>query len=508
MKRTNPKSENWSIVAPDRFVRATRDSGYNSTASAISELVDNSIQAGAAKVQVRIDSDPNGEISIVVIDDGCGMDVFTLRQALRFGGSSRFDDRSGLGRFGMGLPNSSLSQARRVVVTSWTNSRKSQHRKVFGDGSVLESYIDVDEIASGKMVEVPKPSIRKDSLLGLSSPAGTIVRWQNCDRLDFKRPSTVARHVVRELAQRFRYFILNGVRIFVNGQVVTAFDPLFLHQETPSEHATLYGEEIRYNIAADPCDPCAGTGVVRVRFSELPVQVWAHLSNKEKRIRGITNKAGASIVRCGREVDYGWYFFGSKRKENYDDWWRCEIQFDPILDEAFGVTHTKQQIRPKRFLVDILAPDLEHTARVLNGRARAAHSELRKNVNPRISELIAGDKSKYLAPIHGRAEVASKSGRTVYKIEEKPLADGSFYSFRTEGGSFYLTLDPDHAFYREIYQPLKRADNEESEKLQVLIELLLLAATRSEARISPNDAGVVAKFRADWGMAAETFIGG
>jgi hypothetical protein len=508
MKQNEPRSASWSIVAPDRFVRATRDSGYNSTASALSELVDNSIQAGANKVQIQIESDSHSNISVNVVDDGCGMDVFTLRQALRFGGSSRFNDRSGLGRFGMGLPNSSLSQARRVVVSSWTNNRITQRRKVFGDGSVLQSYLDVDEIASGKMVRVPKPEIPKELRIKPTSPSGTIVQWRNCDRLDFKRPSTISRHVIRELAQRFRFFIIGGVKIFVNGQVVQAFDPLFLYKGSPIGRAKFYGEEITYNIAADPCDPSAGTGMVKVRFSELPVQEWAHLSNKEKRQRGITNRAGASIVRSGREVDYGWHFFGSKRKENYDDWWRCEVRFDPILDEAFGVTHTKQQIRPKRFLVDILAPDLEHTARVLNGRARNAHSDLRRDVNPRISELIAREKSKYLAPIRGRAEVAGKSRSPVYVIEEKPLADGCFYSFRNERGGFYLTLDPDHAFFREIYQPLRLSDNKDSEKLRVLLELLLIAAARSEARVGPEDADAIAKFRADWGMASETFIGG
>jgi hypothetical protein len=358
------------------------------------------------------------------------------------------------------------------------------------------------------MKDVPNPRRLKNPLSRLNQASGTVVTWQKCDRLDYKRASTIARHVIKELAQRFRYFISSGVRILVNDKEVASFDPLFLDRKARRSRSELYGEEILYKVAVDPSDPSAGTGEVRVRFAELPVQDWANLSNAEKRQRGITNNAGASIVRCDREVDCGWFFFGSKRKENYDDWWRCEIRFDPILDEAFGVTHTKQQIRPKRFLVDILAPDLENTARILNGRARAAHNELRRNVNPRISELIARDKSKYLSPIHGSTEVVTKSGRSVYTIEEKPLADGSFYSFRMEGGDLYLTLDPDHAFFREIYQPLKRSDNEDSEKLQVLIELLLLAAARSEASVSPKDAGAIAKFRADWGMASETFIGG
>lgn len=104
----------FSIVALDRFIEATRDSGYKGTQSAVAELVDNSIQAAATRVwlNVRRTDDEEHPIEVSVTDNGSGMDAFTLRQALRFGGSSRFDDRSGLGRYGMGLPNSSLSQAR------------------------------------------------------------------------------------------------------------------------------------------------------------------------------------------------------------------------------------------------------------------------------------------------------------------------------------------------------------------------------------------------------------
>src|SRR5882672_176202 len=117
---TKVTAEDCPIIALDRFIQATRDSGYKGTASAVSELIDNSIQAKAKHIAVNIRSvaaEPPIEMS--VFDDGCGMDPFTLRQALRFGGSSRFGERSGLGRYGMGLPNSSLSQARRVTVYTW-----------------------------------------------------------------------------------------------------------------------------------------------------------------------------------------------------------------------------------------------------------------------------------------------------------------------------------------------------------------------------------------------------
>src|SRR5438132_6538351 len=138
-----------SIIVLDRFIIATRDSGYKGTASAISELVDNAIQAGAKHISISIspeEGSPDGGLEVAILDDGAGMDPFTLRQALRFGGSSRFNDRTGLGRYGMGLPNSSLSQARRATVYTWQRANE-----------VYSSYLDVEEIAAGELKDVPRP---------------------------------------------------------------------------------------------------------------------------------------------------------------------------------------------------------------------------------------------------------------------------------------------------------------------------------------------------------------
>ena len=44
----------FSIVRQDQFIKATRDSGYKGTHSALSELIDNSIQAGASEVHIRL----------------------------------------------------------------------------------------------------------------------------------------------------------------------------------------------------------------------------------------------------------------------------------------------------------------------------------------------------------------------------------------------------------------------------------------------------------------------
>src|SRR5262249_32512740 len=150
-----------------------------------------------------------------------------------------------------------------------------------------------------------------------------------------------------------------------------------------------------------------GTGLVTVTFSELPVRAWHQLSNEEKRQLGVSNGAGISVVRANREIDFGWVFMGRKRRENYGDWGSCEIRFDPILDEAFGITHTKQQIRPQDYLLDALTPDLENIAKALNGRVRQAHLQIRAVDRTVEVERLASEKDQFLKPLpklNGAAE--------------------------------------------------------------------------------------------------------
>ena len=147
---------NHEIVPPHLVVKAMRDSGYRNAAYAIAELIDNAIQAGATRVELlcgekkefRRQRQRDQVNQIAVLDNGSGMDADVLRIALQFGNGTRLNDRSGIGRFGMGLPNSSISQARRVDVWSWQN----------GPENAIHTYLDVDEITSGHLTQVPEPT--------------------------------------------------------------------------------------------------------------------------------------------------------------------------------------------------------------------------------------------------------------------------------------------------------------------------------------------------------------
>jgi len=516
-------AEDFSLVAVDKFILATRDSGYQGTESAVAELVDNALQAGARRIVVNIaadgDEDPH-PLRIMVQDDGSGMDRRILRQALRFGGSTRFNDRSGLGRYGMGLPNSSLSQARRVEVYSWQRG-----------GPPWFSFLDVDEIAAGKTMEVPDPksSTFPEWFEKPKSQSGTLVVWTRCDRLDHRRPGTIARKLHVPLGRIFRFFLWDKVEIVVNAIPVEPIDPLYINQRSARNGGRLFGKPLEYEVEARaPDGDATGVGKVIVTFSELPVHDWHDLSNDEKRIRGVTNGAGVSVVRADREIDYGWFFMGGKRRENYDDWWRCEIRFDAILDEAFGITHTKQQIRPQDYLQEILSPDLEAQAKALNGRVRQAHVQLRSTERTIAIERLASERDELLKPLPSppssakelalieklakrhptlREAALSETGSMQYRIIQEQMKDTSFFSYAVKDGLFVLILNPEHPFYRKLYKPLLDDDSKEGQALRGQMDLLLLSAARAEAGAAKNSQrDAMQEFRKTWSDNLATFL--
>ena len=518
---TSTSEHAYSIVAVDKFIQATRDSGYKGTSSAISELVDNSLQAGATSITISltVDEDDVGRPIIVsIIDNGSGMDLQTLRTALRFGGSTRFNDRNGLGRYGMGLPNSSFSQAKRVTVHTWKSN----------SGRVLTSYLDLEEIAAGDLTNVPKPVwINRPGFVN-GYDSGTAVTWSQCDRLDNKRISTITRKLLGSLGRQFRHYLWDGICIKVNNEEVQPIDPLYLHTPALYDGATQFAEDLVYEIAVNPED-LKKVGIVRVRFSELPVGKWSKLSNKEKRIRGISKGAGVSVVRAGREVDYGWFFLGAKRRENYDDWWRCEIMFDPILDEAFGITHSKQQIRPRPYLVEVLSADIEIIARTLNNRARKAHLNAKITERFSGSEQRASEKDCMLTPLPPKPRprdsvVLDALGKNTdcvkinsdsikysidYRIIPTTLNETAFFNYARDEGKLFLVLNPDHPFYKLVYLPLLDHDNPNNEIVRSQIDLLLLAIARTEALLEDKKALKIAEqLRAGWSAVLATFLNG
>ena len=99
------KGKHLPVVDLPNFIQATRDSGYRNSAAAFAEFVDNSIEAGATRIDIDLRTDADGQITIEVLDNGCGMTHQELANALRFGGTTRFSSRKGSHRKGFGAPS-------------------------------------------------------------------------------------------------------------------------------------------------------------------------------------------------------------------------------------------------------------------------------------------------------------------------------------------------------------------------------------------------------------------
>lgn len=507
-RRQTHDMKQFGLIVPENFIQATRDSGYKSLASAIAELVDNAFESEADRVDITLAKDESlasGDVRVVIADNGKGMDARTLRHSLQFGWSSRFNQRNSFGRYGMGLPNASLSQARRVQIWTSIDGRRS-----------LMSYLDIDEVLKeGSTISSPIRVSMSEFLRLTTYRRGTVIVWQNCDRLKNLSIGPLCKKLHRELGRIFRYQIWAGKKIMVNSEILKTSDPLFLETSLADSSAHVYGTDLTFEVEV-PDSSANQTSCVTVRFSELPIRHWHHLPNKEKSAKGITKNAGVSIVRAGREIDVGWFFMGQKRKENYDDWWRCEVKFAPVLDELFGVTHNKQEIHPTELLLGILAPDMERIARELNLRARQAFLEVKSDSVTRRSETVAERLDNLLEPPShikssrdlrrnlkrgGRGRV----GGLEYRFIFEKLQCSSLYEPQRQGNRVTVVLNTNHPLASFLIDSSMRSRQQDRRN----IELLILAAARAELIITQHQKAKtwIKNFRQSWSMTLAAFLG-
>jgi hypothetical protein len=489
------------IVALDCFIDAIRDAGYRGPGAALAELIDNAWEASASEVHISFLGERDN-LAVVVEDNGHGMRPSVLNLALQFGGTTRFGSRQGLGRYGMGLPAASLSQAQRLDVYSWTARKK-----------VWWSYLDVQEVREGRMTTVPRPSRRAPDFGPKLRPgsSGTIVVWSRCDRLASLEPRQLEGTLHAELGRVFREQLWAGRMLLLNGKAVRPVDPLFLRRGRNLRGTKPYGPSLEFPVEVIDDGGARRRSTVHVRFVELPVASWYRMSNEEKRARGISKSAGVSVLRAGREIDTGWFFMGAKRKENYDDWWRCEVRFEPELDHFFGVSHTKQGIRPTDMLLRLLTPDMEQIAHDLNGRVRSAFLGLKRAKDKSAAVERARARDHLVEPPRG-ADRSGHSGRTAmvghrgtvgglsYRIRTEDFDEDSFFVPRLRHGELVLTLNRQHPFLDELAQPAGRAD-----RMRQTLELVLLSAARAEVR-GAGERAALARFRRRWGNVLAAFL--
>jgi hypothetical protein len=421
-----------NIVPTHLAVQAMRDNGYKNAAYALAELMDNSIQAKASRVELLCGEETfdvgqrrrQRIAKIAVLDNGRGMDETVLRLALQFGNGTYLDEdkHTGIGRFGMGLPSSSVSQCKRVDVWSWQN----------GIETAIHSFLDLDEIKNQKMSEVPEPKRKEVPELwrkvGTSfGKTGTLVVWSQIDRIIWRTANAIIENSEFVIGRMYRRFLEDEkVRIRLVSFDIGDVDKSVLESEArPNDPGYLMAK----TSCPEPFDQVPmfkpwedqhheATFTISFRGKEHDVKVRFSYAKEEARRapagrnpgdlphgKHAARNVGVSVVRAGRELelDQSWVI----KYDPIERWWGIEVEFPPSLDELFGVTNNKQSARNFSELAK------EDIRSLLRGRTiTEVKAELQETEDPRGPLLdIAQKIDTQLTVIRGLLRAQTKGTR-------------------------------------------------------------------------------------------------
>lgn len=546
------------------LVASLRDQGYDDTTSALCEHVDNAIEAGADEVRVFFrQSGKKGSYTIdaAVYDNGRGMAPNVLKVAMSFGGSLNYNNREGIGRFGMGMKTAALSMGPILEVYSWQErgafynstldveavGRERSNTVELSDPELLTQL--PDEVADffTKSQSYPRNIAEQDLLSGSDEElgealgsSGTIVFMPDCDRLSYAKAQTLADHATKEMARVYRGAIAGGLRLYVNNRPVEAFDPTY--SMATARHARILDEldvETKTSrlIAAPKIkvpirsEDESRTALVTIRLYKLPIEEWHRLPKKTLRNDlQVFNGKTVSILRNGREL-WADRMPELTTRHSITHWFRVQIDFPGVLDEAFGVAANKQGVRLRDHVRKAIKKGIGEDISTVIGEIRRFQSEQRvrsKGSQPSTSERQATDADPYQAKsfaltpeeeqqieenLKGLAvslrrddetdeEALQRIKASRYLIHFRHDEFWPFYRAERRYGRVILTLNTAHPFFSELYEPLRAMNTggeseeedvdatdlpDEASGPLVALELLLLSLARTQASMGADN---------------------
>jgi Skp family chaperone for outer membrane proteins len=527
----------WDLIVGDAFVRGMRDIGYKSTSYALSELVDNSVQANATWTDVVFGFNKGGAkpAQIAVVDNGWGMVPEMVRASLVWGAGTRLNDRQGFGKYGYGLPSASVSQCLRVEVFS-----KTAH------GPWAKSYLDIEEISKGlwtsnhkintpEATEEEPPAFIIDHLKAANRwplEHGTVVVWDKLDgtRLDYKTRDALKDSLLSNLGVIYRNYLLD-VPMTVDGAKVEPCDPLFLtpgfrYYDLDTDRAVELPSAL-----VEVSDPVTKKvrGVMRVRFSRLPASFYRKPDHKGATSsgKGVFNERaavadlhqGIIFLRNGRQIDVVRppRSLGAFSNPTTDRYWKIEVDFDATLDDEFAMTTAKQQVIPSESVWDRLNDKAKLAENISNMRStyKKETAEIRATAERKkkasLMALEQAQKFKTTKPVKDtqirrdeanknlaeeakrRAKESGVSEETVkgdiemkqagnpLAIETEDLPGAPFFRCLQRGGQRVLLINKDHPFYTDVY-----AAAGSSVATRAALELLLWTLGDAEVDAEPD----------------------
>jgi len=463
---------------PSRLIEGLRDTGYEFN-TALADIIDNSVDAKATKVHVRIRMDLDGEVTITVADNGGGMDKDALFNAMTYGAKSK-KDKSCLGKFGLGLKTASTAFCRKLSVITRPSKK----------ADAMKATWDLDHVENKGAWEIltDTPTTEETDLLDEAAQggAGTLVVWENVDRLlkDYDTPGGApARNALRKIIEGFcdhaamvyQRFLdpddkrSRNMEMFVNDEPIQPFDPFCLKvkgaemvAQKKMEPELSNGDKAEFTIRA----------YVLPRREEFPSPADAKAARLENQTQGIY------VYRENRLIHaHDW--LGMFSKEPHFSLLRIEFSFDHRLDDAFHVDIKKSRILLKDELYNwVLNKFLPGPRRAAEDRyrkgekkkaqekAQSAHASSNANIAAKEGDLTLANITVTNAKT-GEVEITNKQGTVRIKmpvgtahqageVHVQPvnsIDDGLLWQPALIDGHHAVQINTGHPYYHKVYVP-------------------------------------------------------
>lgn len=399
------------------LIESTRAIGY-SLEAAVADIIDNSIAADATDISISFF--PIDDSYVSILDNGKGMNSNELTVAMQYGSKSPLDERADrdLGRFGLGLKTASLSQCRTLTVASKQA------------GVIVARRWDIDYVRNAGKWSLLDINSEKELYqipnidLLVKQDSGTLVVWQNLDRLeageiDFaKSMGRMIDNVREHLALVFHRYLagepgINKLKISINGQPIKPFDPFLSKKSTrpmDDEVFIIHGSK----IAVRP--------YILPHFSSLSADEAKEIGGKD----GLRKLQGFYVYRNKRLLVWGTWF-RMQRKGELSKLARIQVDIPNTLDDLWTLDIKKSYALPP--------------------------AEVRVNLEKIIEKIADQSKRKYT--VRGKKEVSDNSIHVWNRMKDR---SGGFYYEINKGHPLVeqlLNLYPDahdliHAMLKQI----------------------------------------------------------
>ena len=468
-------------VPPDvaRISEGLRDTGYEFN-TAVADIIDNSIGAGATVVDVRCAVDFIGNISLSVADDGCGMSRERLINAMKYGSEAR-EDRASLGKFGLGLKTASTAFCRRLLVVSRPD----------GEAVAMRAAWDLDILSQSNSWSLELAPAAPHEVLLLNENArgksGTVVIWEKVDRLladlaksdgkpvknALRRHEDSLREHIATVYQRFLDPDDSRERTLViklNGTPVVAWDPFCIAEVV----SPVLGKIISVQL------PNGESASFSIRVFILPRKEEFSSTQNRNAAKISNERQGVYVYRENRLI-HGPDWLSMYKQEPHFSLLRVELSFDHKLDEAFQVDIKKSRILLNEQLYEWLrdtflaAPRREAETRYRKGAAATVtgsaillHTASGNAIHQKVGALKVATVTDVDAA-NGEVGITNNSGHSTTRLKiintEEPsplhistsgtLENGVLWEPALINGGAGVTLNTGHPFYPKAYLPSK-----------------------------------------------------